>query len=539
MSKLRIAGLGINLTFVFLLCAPDVTFGHRSPSHVTPSDAEVASWIEQLDDDAFSTRNRAEQNLRSVAHVEKSLINKLANAAESDSAEVRTRARAIIRHWSQNATLAPRDDYTLGLVLKKLGMTEIIQKRKEEALAWLDAFQEKQNGNAVYDDGFGESDSATLGFWGMELNDEDADELARHVARLPNIHGIQIDSTYGRDQEDTSQVSPRAMAAFQHTSAQWLWLNVREVNNETLAAVGRMSALEHLELEDGQYTDAGLAQLAGLTKLTRISLNGAPLTGAGLVHLKDCQKLSILILANTKRLDTDRLAVINQFKKLDALNLSKTNVIGAEFAQFDELQLTALILHGTAVNDEGLAGVAQLKGLTDLDLSGTQVTDAGLEQLAPLKKLEELELADTEINGVGLAHLRDCKNLRMLDVEATKFNDHGLAQLKELDQLERLNLSATEIFGTGFVHLRDLEKLSELDLSQTKVNDAAMKSIAQLQGLSKLYLIDTEISDAATPELTKLKNLTLINVRGTKITASGIGELEKKLPHCKILGGPD
>ena len=118
-------------------------------------------------------------------------------------------------------------------------------------------------------------------------------------------------------------------------------------------------AVESLDLERTQVTDAKLVHLKGFTELKYLILNDTQITDAGLMHLKGLAELAKLWLKNGKITD---------------------------------------------------AGLVHLKGFTKLkylSLWGTQITDAGLMHLKGLPELEGLDLRDTQVTDKGVKELQD------------------------------------------------------------------------------------------------------------------------------------
>lgn len=155
-----------------------------------------------------------------------------------------------------------------------------------------------------------------------------------------------------------------------------------QVNDQTLAIVGKMTWLTGLTVQEAAITNAGLGQiarlpleditlfrcysvddeglahLAGMKKLRQATLRDLPITGTGLVHLADKEGLV-------------------------ALRLSETGIDDAALVHLVKLRnLRRLDLHQTRVGDAGLASLAGLTALEQLDLSQTAVTTDGLKQLA-------------------------------------------------------------------------------------------------------------------------------------------------------------
>lgn len=122
-----------------------------------------------------------------------------------------------------------------------------------------------------------------------------------------------------------------------------------EPPSEWLAAVGRLSQLEHLRLHNWMIASEDLAPLAGLTKLKSLTLE------------------RVCVDPNRPEWDLPLLA------RLPAL-----------------VQLEALDLKGSAVVDGDLRHIARQPRLKSLNLSGVYLTGPALADLSPLANLEEL-----------------------------------------------------------------------------------------------------------------------------------------------------
>jgi hypothetical protein len=93
-------------------------------------------------------------------------------------------------------------------------------------------------------------------------------------------------------------------------------------------------------------------------------------------------------------------------------------------------KVTAIDLHGSLVDNAGLAQFADVRSLEYLDLSGTKVTDPGLKHLQGLKRLQGLKLASTKVTDAGLEHLKGLNKLQTLDLHLTKVTDAGVEQFQ-------------------------------------------------------------------------------------------------------------
>jgi hypothetical protein len=144
-----------------------------------------------------------------------------------------------------------------------------------------------------------------------------------------------------------------------------------EFNDDNLAALQVLPALQTLLLRKTEVTDAGLKSLADFPALRTLVLEGGNLTDAGVAHLAKVKNLKVLHLANVKI--TDQV--------------------------FDSLQ--------------------ECTALESLLLMGCpEVTDKGLSKLASMEHLKAVRLMDVQrVSDIGLASLKNVKGLTTLQLE--------------------------------------------------------------------------------------------------------------------------
>lgn len=76
-------------------------------------------------------------------------------------------------------------------------------------------------------------------------------------------------------------------------------LNGSQITDADLQYLGSLSQLQGLWLEDTQVTDAGLEHLSGLTHLQGLFLDDTQVTNAGMAHLRGLTQLRVLSLYRT------------------------------------------------------------------------------------------------------------------------------------------------------------------------------------------------------------------------------------------------
>lgn len=76
-----------------------------------------------------------------------------------------------------------------------------------------------------------------------------------------------------------------------------------------------------------------------------------------------------------------------------------------------------------------------LPSLRRLSLHGTRIDDAGLAELRGFKQLQWLRLGETDVTDAGMEHVAMLDNLELLELEETKVTQAGLLRLKALRRL--------------------------------------------------------------------------------------------------------
>ena len=89
---------------------------------------------------------------------------------------------------------------------------------------------------------------------------------------------------------------------------------------------------------------------------------------------------------------------------------------------FDLDEITFLWLGNTAVSDEGIKRLPEMRNLKSLCLNGTRITDFGLSSLQRYRELLALRLDDTEVTDAGLTSLYELKHLHSLALRNTKIH---------------------------------------------------------------------------------------------------------------------
>jgi Leucine-rich repeat (LRR) protein len=307
-----------------------------------------------------------------------------------------------------------------------------------------------------------------------------------------------------------------------------------------------LTYLRVLKLNDTQVSDEGLKHLARLTNLQELDLRGTNVTAAGVAELRKA-------LPNCKII---------------------TGPAGEPSADSQRRGAEWVLSIGGAVTIRTPGGEKEIKAVKELLPAGQfqvvkvnlqhnqQVTDAGLEHLKPLTNLTHLNLQFTQVSDAGLPHLHGLTGLKELDVDATKVTALGAIDLQaKLPNCrirdQQRGTAEWVVPNGGTVGIRTADGVKEIrainDLPPTGMlqlvmvdlenyrgfNDDGLKYLKPLSFLKVLKLNNTRVSYLGLKHLHGLANLQELDLRGTKVSAESVAELQKALPNCKIITGPD
>lgn len=298
-------------------------------------------------------------------------------------------------------------------------------------------------------------------------------------------------------------------------------LSGKDIRSGRLSDIGRLTELTSLKLADNEITE--LEFLTPLEKLVSLDLSNNQITD--ITPLAQLKKLRTLHLDNND---------IKDFSPLyDLSELTMLTIGGIEVSQSQIKELKTRLPGCLIYNDEAntdivevhLGGKTFKSDVTKLDLSDCSITD--LSALSVCTSLEELRLSGNYIRDIS--PLLDIPKLRVLDLSNNMISD--IRALMSMTTLEHLNLAGNKI--SSITALSQLKQLKELVLNGNDIDGT--QNLAKLSALKILGLKETGISDADLEKLYNLKNLTVLALENNPdITESGVNQLKKKLPQCKV-----
>lgn len=239
-----------------------------------------------------------------------------------------------------------------------------------------------------------------------------------------------------------------------------------QMTDAVLEKLSRLGMVTSLQLEGSrQVTDEGLKHLARMTQLERLNLTGCGITDRGLGVLRELPELKAFYLYHHGGVSDAGLVNLEACDKLEQVDLLGSNA-------------------GDGVI-RALRGKAKLRHFK----SGNQVTDVGLPMLHEFPVFKTWQGGEPEFS---LMTYQPEPNLLLLRGEIT---DAGMANLKGLDGLYALNLddARCSVSADGIGRLAALPRLAWLAFD---AKDDTMGAIAALPRLRNLMCQDTSASDA-------------------------------------------
>ena len=298
-------------------------------------------------------------------------------------------------------------------------------------------------------------------------------------------------------------------------------LSGKDIRSGRLSDIGRLTELTSLKLADNEITE--LEFLTPLQKLVSLDLSNN--------QISDITPLAQLKKLRTLHLDNNDIKDFSPLYDLSELTMLTIGGIEVSQSQIKELKtrLPGCLIYSDEANTDivevHLGGKTFKSDVTTLALPDCSIPD--LSALSVCTSLEELRLSGNYIRDIS--PLLDIPKLRVLDLSNNMISD--IRPLMSMTTLEHLNLAGNKI--SSITALSQLKQLKELVLNGNDIDGT--QNLAKLSALKILGLKKTGISDADLEKLYNLKNLTVLALENNPdITESGVNQLKKKLPQCKV-----
>ncbi|MBD3675093.1 MAG: hypothetical protein HUJ26_16370 [Planctomycetaceae bacterium] len=261
----------------------------------------------------------------------------------------------------------------------------------------------------------------SLSLWHTQVNDNGIAEI---VKRAPNLTEVSIDSEVISDRgiEQLASLSRLVSLLLHHAP---------NVTNASMEAVGKMTQLRELYLEDTQLTDTGVRELLGFQNLRVLVLTGTRISDTGVSLLANLETIDVLCLDSTN-ITGQGLSDLPDTQGM-MLSMKHCPITDDSLKRYlqSHRKTRALSLGGSEITDDPIKLIGALQKLEFLDLNNTAVTNESIATISQLPELSELSLDNTGVTDEGMKHLLGHANLLVLELRGTAVSSDMAKQLKE------------------------------------------------------------------------------------------------------------
>lgn len=310
-----------------------------------------------------------------------------------------------------------------------------------------------------------------------------------HLRGLPKLRTLHLPDNLGRE------VIPVISSL---ESLQTMYPFPRDITDDDLAQLSKLTHLRALDLQRGKLTPQGYKHLEKFQEATEISLH------------HQCPREALASLKNMKlqgfhfpQFATDEdVEVFASMPTLRVifLNNNMSDKAVATISKFSQLEQLGMGF-SISITDRGMAPLRQLKSLKELWLHERAGDDA-LRIVAQIPSMRQLHIPyGGPVTDEGIEALVALPNLTTLTLPQNT-SDRSCEAASKLRELQVLEVHGKEITPDGLRKLAGLNKLSLLVIyKQLSAKDAA--ALKEFKKVNSLMLNRTGLSDAAIAELTK------------------------------------
>ncbi len=286
-------------------------------------------------------------------------------------------------------------------------------------------------------------------WWAFQWQRLDEEEtllkpLRRHGAQITRDGLSRVSEIEFRRPSGVSNKDLGKLKHFVHL--QRLTLMGSEFTDAALANIEGLNRLEYLSVwlvsPDGrELTDEGLSHVGKLTSLRSLKYSAADVSNAGLRYVAQLRSLEELKITCPRATDAglEVFSELGQLERLSLLWCDRITGTGLEALPRPEILDWLSLSH---VTDEGMKTISRFSGLTLLSIGGPDLTAEGLSYLSEFKRLELLTISESVLDTGALERavsvLPDLKELRLVKCPLEE------ADREPLRRLERSGVAVTE-----------------------------------------------------------------------------------------------
>lgn len=179
--------------------------------------------------------------------------------------------------------------------------------------------------------------------------------------------------------------------------------------------------------------------------------------------------------------DLAYLATNMQPGAIQYLSLSDSHVDSNGLAQVANVRgVIDLSLYGLTLDDRAWESLSEMRSLRHLNLIGTNITSHVVKRMGIFPALEEFSAGDTskEFTEEALLTIRQYPRLRSLVLRGGSMSDVAMSYVSSIHELERIWIGGKAVTRYGVELLRDLPHLREIVLLQTSATDEEIQALA-------------------------------------------------------------
>lgn len=327
----------------------------------------------------------------------------------------------------------------------------------------------------------------------------------------------------------------------------FLSLKPIDITDQELATLANLPSgtegITEINLANTRATKAAFAHIAKLPNVKSVDISPIPVDDQSIADLKSAPALESLKIG-LQALGDGAVPALTAMSKLKKVSFQHARLSAPALAEFfkthpelEEIDMPDAL----SLDDESMAGVAELKNLKILRIGRSRVTDNGLAMLGNCPNLELVDLHSLPVTGEGLskaaAQARGFEFLHTLEVSHTRFGPQGVPALRAMPNLQALGFDKLNLTDQEFGFIASLKKLRRLSVAEnTSLTSPSMKHIAALTELEQLKLNGLNlVDDRGFALLAKLPKLQQLEARGTGLSARGAAALRQSNPDLVIV----
>jgi hypothetical protein len=316
----------------------------------------------------------------------------------------------------------------------------------------------------------------------------DADNDARRSAapvsgvasqtQSPTLHRNAEGKVIGAEFYSTD-VSPEQIVALrEHAMLQEiLFYECRGIDELVDAELIKSESLTSIHFVRSTIDDNSLARLSKIPAVEELTLANVDVTATGMAALGNWSKLKRLTLEG--KIEMSALKGLSGLEQLEELEIAIGEGEAQHLAAHAFPKLRRLSVSDTKFGDADLALLPEWKTLEVFEFPAGNVTDTGVAQLSKFPSLKELELMDSQITGAGLDLLGRLKNLEFVSLmNCTKATDRGMNVFASMPFLKRLLLLDSRVTGSGMMELTSSQSLRYVGIGETQASEEEVAKLA-------------------------------------------------------------